>query len=88
LLLQPVARADFANVNFGHGSTLYASVTAIFSSTIFFDHAAGPVLCTEMPFEIDRYGDRHVAHFELVDRLHAEVPKASTRALRIAFATR
>ena len=27
-----------------------AAVTGIFSSTIFFDHSAGPVLCTDVPF--------------------------------------
>ena len=29
----------------------HAAVTGIFSSTIFFDHSAGPVLCTDSPFE-------------------------------------
>jgi len=27
----------------------HAAVTGIFSSTIFFDHSAGPVVCTEVP---------------------------------------
>ena len=39
----------------GHGEArglrpAQAAVTGIFSSTIFFDHSAGPVLCTEVPF--------------------------------------
>ena len=28
----------------------HAALTGIFSSTIFFYHSAGPVLCTEVPF--------------------------------------
>src|SRR5262249_9042462 len=51
-VLQPVARADFADVDLSHGAILFqAAVTGIFSSTILFDHSAGPVLCTEVPFE-------------------------------------
>ena len=55
-------------------------MTGIFSSTIFFDHSAGPVLCTDVAVGVDRDRDRHVLHLELVDRFHAEVVEGDARA--------
>ena len=65
----------------------YAVATGILP--IFACHSAGPVLCTDVPFGIDRHGHRHVLHVELVDRFHAEVGEADApwRSL-IAFDTR
>ena len=37
------------------------------------DHSSGPVLWTLVPLAVDRDGDGHVLHLELVDRLHAEI---------------
>ena len=53
------------------GISRYATATGILP--IRACHSAGPVLCTDVPFGVDRDRDRHVLHLELVDRFHAEV---------------
>src|SRR3989442_3656114 len=87
-VLQPVARADFANVNLGHGWIPQAPVTGSFSSTIFFDHSAGPVLCTEIPFESTATVTGMSCTSNSLIASMPKSPKASTPALRIALATK